>query len=58
MADIEGSNGQRKEFKVVGRPNVPGRLSHSIATGRAKFGSDVVVPPVTPDKVLKALGKA
>jgi CO/xanthine dehydrogenase Mo-binding subunit len=44
MADIIGSNGQRTEFKAVGRANVPGRLSYSMATGRAKFGSDAVVP--------------
>ncbi|MBP1623965.1 MAG: hypothetical protein H6Q07_1985, partial [Acidobacteria bacterium] len=44
MADLEGSNGQRTEFKAVGRANVPGRLSYTIATGGAKFGTDVVVP--------------
>ena len=44
MADIAGSNGQRTEFKVVGKVNIPGRLSYAIATGRAKFGADVVVP--------------
>ena len=32
------------EFKIVCKPNVPGRLSNTIATGRAKFGTDVVVP--------------
>ncbi|MDM7995158.1 MAG: molybdopterin-dependent oxidoreductase [Acidobacteriota bacterium] len=44
MADIAGSNGQRTEFRAVGRANVPGRLSYTIATGRAKFGSDYVLP--------------
>jgi len=44
MADIAGSNGQRTEFKAVGRANIPGRLSYTIATGRAKFGSDYVLP--------------
>jgi CO/xanthine dehydrogenase Mo-binding subunit len=44
MADLVGSNGQRTEFKVVGRANVPGRLSYTIATGGAKYGSDYVVP--------------
>jgi hypothetical protein len=44
MADIEGSNGQRKEFRIAGRANVPGRLSHSIATCKAKFGSDIIAP--------------
>jgi CO/xanthine dehydrogenase Mo-binding subunit len=54
MADIEGSNGQRKEFRIVGRANVPGRLSHSIATGKAKFGSDVVVPNMLCAKFLRS----
>jgi len=42
MADTAGSNGDRKEFSVVGKPNIPGRLAFPIATGKAKFGSDVV----------------
>ncbi len=53
MADIEGSNGQRTEFKAVGRANVPGRLSYSIATGRAKFGCDYVVPDMLHAKFLR-----
>jgi CO/xanthine dehydrogenase Mo-binding subunit len=44
MADIAGSNGERTVFKIIGKPNIPGRLSYSIATGKAKFGADVVVP--------------
>ena len=44
MADIEGSNGQRPNFEAVGRGNIPGRLSYSIATGMAKFGSDFTSP--------------
>jgi CO/xanthine dehydrogenase Mo-binding subunit len=40
MADIAGVNGQRPDFKVVGKPNLPGKLSYSLATGKAKFGSD------------------
>jgi CO/xanthine dehydrogenase Mo-binding subunit len=44
MADIEGTNGQRTEFKAVGRANMPGRLSYTIATGGAKFGTDVIFP--------------
>ena len=35
MADLEGINGQRKKFRVVGKPNLPGRLSFSQATGIA-----------------------
>jgi hypothetical protein len=29
MADIAGSNGERREFNAVGKANVPGKLSHS-----------------------------
>ncbi len=53
MADIDGSNGQRTEFKAVGRANVPGKLSYSIASGRAKFGSDCVVPDMLFAKFLR-----
>jgi CO/xanthine dehydrogenase Mo-binding subunit len=53
MADIDGSNGQRSEFKAVGQANVPGRLSYTIATGRAKFGSDFVVPDMLHAKFLR-----
>jgi len=53
MADIEGSNGRRTEFKVVGRANIPGRLSYPIATGRAKFGCDYVVPDMLHAKFLR-----
>jgi CO/xanthine dehydrogenase Mo-binding subunit len=54
MADIEGSNGQRTEFKAVGRANLPGRLSYTIATGRAKFGIDAVVPGMLHAKFLRS----
>ncbi len=54
MADIAGTNGQRTEFKVVGRPNIPGRLSYSLATGEAKFGSDVAVPNMLHAKFLRS----
>lgn len=40
MADLAGINGERKEFRVVEKPNLPGRLSYSIATGVAKYGAD------------------
>ncbi len=53
MADTAGSNGDRKEFRIVGQPNVPGRLSYSIATGKAKFGTDVVVPNMLHAKFLR-----
>jgi CO/xanthine dehydrogenase Mo-binding subunit len=54
MADTVGSNGQRTEFKVVGRANVPGRLSYVIATGKAKFGTDTVVPDMLHAKFLRS----
>jgi CO/xanthine dehydrogenase Mo-binding subunit len=54
MADIEGSNGQRTEFTAVGRANVPGRLSYTIATGGAKFGTDVVLPGMLHAKFLRS----
>jgi CO/xanthine dehydrogenase Mo-binding subunit len=53
MADIVGSNGDRKDFRIVGKPNIPGRLSHAIATGKAKFGIDVVVPNMLHAKFLR-----
>jgi len=54
MADLDGSNGLRKEFKAVGRANIPGRLSYSMATGMAKFGSDAVVPEMLHAKFLRS----
>ena len=53
MADIDGSNGQRAEFNSVGRANVPGRLSYTIATGGAKFGSDFILPDMLHAKFLR-----
>ncbi len=54
MADIVGANGQRKEFKVVGKPNLPGKLSYSLATGMAKFGADYVFPDMLHAKFLRS----
>ena len=54
MADTEGTNGLRTEFKAVGRANVPGRLSYTIATGRAKFGNDAVLPGMLHAKFLRS----
>jgi hypothetical protein len=48
MADATEFKGGQKEFKTVGRPNLPGRLSHAIAAGKAKFGTDAVVPAQKP----------
>jgi CO/xanthine dehydrogenase Mo-binding subunit len=54
MADLEGINGQRKEFRVVGKPNLPGKLSYAQATGIAKFGIDYVVPDMLHAKFLRS----
>jgi len=54
MADLAGISGQRKEFKVVGKPNLPGKLSYSLATGMAKFGADYVFPNMLHAKFLRS----
>jgi len=54
MADTVGANGDRKEFKVVGKPNLPGKLSYSLATGKAKFGIDYVFPNMLFAKFLRS----
>jgi len=53
MAD-EGVNGQRAEFFVVGKPNLPGKLSPALATGVAKFGIDYVAPNMLHAKFLRS----
>ncbi|NLD36475.1 MAG: xanthine dehydrogenase family protein molybdopterin-binding subunit [Desulfatiglans sp.] len=54
MADLAGVNGQRKDFRVVGKPNLPGRLSYSIATGVAKYGADYAPPDLLHAKFLRS----
>jgi CO/xanthine dehydrogenase Mo-binding subunit len=54
MADLAGVNGKRKEFRVVGKPNIPGKLSYSLATGMAKFGADYVFPDMLHAKFLRS----
>ena len=54
MADLEGVNGQRTNFKIVGKPNVPGSLSWAHASGVAKFGVDYVVPDMLHAKFLRS----
>jgi CO/xanthine dehydrogenase Mo-binding subunit len=54
MADLAGVNGQREEFRVVGKPNLPGRLSYAMATGIAKYGIDYVVPDMLHAKFLRS----
>ncbi len=54
MADLAGVNGTRKDFRVVGKPNLPGVLSWSQATGVAKFGIDYIVPGMLHAKFLRS----
>lgn len=54
MADLAGANGTRKNFRVVGKPNLPGVLSWSQARGVAKFGIDYVVPDMLEAKFLRS----
>lgn len=54
MADLAGVNGQRPTFEVVGKPNLPGRLSYALATGSAKFGADYVFPNMLHAKFLRS----
>ena len=54
MADIAGYDGQRTEFKVVGKPNLPGKLSYNLAAGKAKFGADATAPNMLHAKFLRS----
>jgi xanthine dehydrogenase molybdenum-binding subunit len=54
MADLAGANGQRTEFKVVGKRNLPGKLSYNLATGKAKFGTDATAPNLLHAKFLRS----
>jgi CO/xanthine dehydrogenase Mo-binding subunit len=54
MADLAGANGTREKFEVVGKPNIPGKLSHAIATGKAKFGADYVFDDMLHAKFLRS----
>ncbi len=54
MADLAGINGRREKFRVVGKPNLPGKLSLAQATGVAKFGIDYVVPDMLHAKFLRS----
>jgi len=54
MADLAGVNGTRKDFRVVGKPNLPGVLSWAQATGVAKYGVDYVVPDMLEAKFLRS----
>ncbi|MDR3148637.1 MAG: molybdopterin-dependent oxidoreductase [Oscillospiraceae bacterium] len=54
MADLAGANGNRENFRVVGKPNLPGLTSYAMATGVAKFGSDFTVPDMLFAKILRS----
>jgi CO/xanthine dehydrogenase Mo-binding subunit len=54
MADLAGVNGTRKEFRVVGKPNLPGVWSWTQASGVAKFGIDYVVPDMLEARFLRS----
>ena len=53
MADL-GINGDRKDFKVVGKANLTGKLSWAVASGLAKFGIDYVVPDMLEAKFMRS----
>ena len=54
MADLAGINGQREHFKVVGKRNLPGKLSYALASGVAKFGADYTAPGMLHAKFLRS----
>ncbi len=54
MADVVGANGQRENFRVVGKPNKPGILSYALASGIAKFGIDYTAPDMLHAKFLRS----
>jgi xanthine dehydrogenase molybdenum-binding subunit len=54
MADLAGINGQREHFRVVGKHNLPGKLSYALATGLAKFGIDYTAPGLLHAKFLRS----
>jgi CO/xanthine dehydrogenase Mo-binding subunit len=54
MADLAGANGQRTEFKVVGKRDIPGKLSYNLATGKAKYGTDATAPNMLHARFLRS----
>ncbi|MDR3311128.1 MAG: molybdopterin-dependent oxidoreductase [Oscillospiraceae bacterium] len=54
MPDFAGANGQRETFRVVGRANLPGKLSYALASGVAKFGIDYVLPDMLHARFLRS----
>jgi xanthine dehydrogenase molybdenum-binding subunit len=53
MAD-PGRNGNRTEFKVVGRRDIPQRLASHICSGFAKYDSDILLPNMLFGKVMRS----
>jgi hypothetical protein len=61
MADLAGSNGERKEFNAAYGANgvsLSPANTHLIICAIQNAIGQWVDPPATPDRVLKALGKA
>lgn len=54
MPDLIGANGQREDFRIVGKPNIPGLTAYAMATGLAKYGADIVVPDMLYAKFLRS----
>jgi len=53
MAD-PGRNGDRTDFKVVGRASLPSRESRHICSGRAKFDQDIIFPNQLFGKIMRS----
>ncbi|MDR0905522.1 MAG: molybdopterin-dependent oxidoreductase [Oscillospiraceae bacterium] len=54
MDHLVGANDKRENFRVVGKPNLPGKLSYALATGLAKFGIDYTAPNMLHAKFLRS----
>ena len=54
MPDLTGANGNRENFRVVGKPNLPGHTAYMLATGIAKYGADYAVPNMLFAKILRS----
>ena len=54
MPDVTGVNGLREDFRVVGKPNLPGIVSKQLASGLAKFGGDYIIPNMLHAKFLRS----
>ncbi len=52
--EYAGRNQDRQEFKVVGRRDIPGRLSYALASGAAQFAREYTRPGMLHAKVLRS----